>query len=259
LRYTSSARDVGQPPESKSVGAPVRRALRMSLILAFAVTVYAQTAAKTRHAPVSTAKPISEYMRRVGLSYLEQIDDFERECKGERDACFSALDRWDRVFEALEERITISLSEPGRPAGDKPFFELLRQAKDSTYFSRNAALARSDEPWWLDISANCRNRAHSDALDGTYNTSDDVCEINVNQQVLAHAFRTQTNCESEGFAWKEGAGPIGGRGACHAHFKTTLPDSTDLPHDCLMCQWRTQAECESAGFSWWDGACHAQK
>lgn len=231
----------------------------MLLIPELMVAVFAQTATKKVHKPVPTAKSISGYMRRVGLLYLEQIDDFERECKGKRDACSSALDRWNRVFEALENRITISLSEPERPAGDRPFFELLKHAKDSTYFSLNAALARSDEPWWLDISANCRDRAHSDALDGIYNASDGVCESNVNQQVFAQVLRTQTKCEGEGFTWKEGAGPTGEKGACHAHFRIALPDGTDLPHDCLMCQWRTQAECESAGFSWWDGGCHAQK
>jgi hypothetical protein len=237
----------------------MRHALCILLVPVLMVAVFAQTATKTLHKPVSTAKPISGYMRRVGLLYLEQIDNFERECKGERDACSSALDRWNRAFEALEDRITISLSELGRPAGDKPFFELLKHAKDSTYFSLNAAFARSDDPWWLDISANCRNRAHGDALDGTYKASDGVCEINVNQQVFAQVFRTQTKCESEGFTWEERAGSIGSKGACHAHFRIAPPDSTDLPHDCLMCQWRTQAECESAGFYWWDSACHAQK
>jgi hypothetical protein len=198
-------------------------------------------------------------MRRVGLLYLEQIDNFERECEGEREACSSALDRWSRSFEPLEDRITISLSEPGHPAGDKPFFELLKEAKDSTYFSLNAAFAHSHAPWWSDISSNCRKLAHGDALDGTYSAGDGVCEVNVDQQVLADVLRTESKCEGEGFHWDEGAGPIGGKGACRAHFRIALPDSADLPHDCLMCQWRTRSECESAGFYWWDSACHAQK
>jgi hypothetical protein len=106
-----------------------------------AFTAFAQTATKPA---VSTAKPISGYMRRTGLSYLEQIEDFQRECDGLKDTCSAALDRWPRIFEAMEDRITVTLSEPKRSAGDQPFFELLKHAKDSRMYSFTLASLHQD-------------------------------------------------------------------------------------------------------------------
>jgi len=200
----------------------MRRALYLPLILAFTVSVFAQTATKT---PDSTAKPISEYMRRTGLSYLEQIDDFQRECDGLKDTCSAALDRWPRIFEAMEDRITITLSESKRSAGDKPFFELLKHAKDSEMYSFLLAFRLQDHKKsyttkktldrWLETASTCKLLAHRTALDGIYNASADVCAIEY-KQIEECQSRHQG---SDGFYWD---------GVCHTDAEVDAANQADL-------------------------------
>lgn len=199
----------------------MRHALYLPLIFGFTVTVFAQTATKP---PVSTAKAISGYMRRTGLSYLEQIDDFQRECDGLKDSCAAALDRWPRTFEAMEDRITITLSESQRSAGDQPFFELLKHAKDSeiSTFSLAFQLRDSKKSYSTkktldmrsELSSTCKLLAHRIALDGIYNASADVCAIK---------YKEIEECRSrhqgaDGFYWE---------GVCHTVDQTDVADQAD--------------------------------
>jgi len=107
----------------------MRRALYLLLIFAITFTGLAQTAATTPDKTVSVTKPISEYMRQVGLLYLEQIDNFKRECGNVNLPLGDSCDSWIRILEALDDRITIAISKPDRPAGDRPFFELLKRTE----------------------------------------------------------------------------------------------------------------------------------
>jgi hypothetical protein len=80
-------------------------------------------------------------MREVGLTYLEEIENLQSECtengrlggtlEVRADSCDSALDRWNKVFDALERRIDLTLRESRRPAGDVPFFKLLQDTRYS--------------------------------------------------------------------------------------------------------------------------------
>jgi hypothetical protein len=112
----------------------------MTLLLAFlTVSAVSQTTPKP--------KPISNYMREVGLIYIEEVDNLENECmenghlgsgslEARADRCDAALDRWDKLFDALERRIDLTLRESRRPAGDIPFFKLLQNTRlgESIFF-----------------------------------------------------------------------------------------------------------------------------
>jgi hypothetical protein len=238
-----------------------------ALVFCFgALASLAQTAPTKPHATPSK-KPISEYMRQVALSYLEKVDEFKRECYQRNDTCGTAFDaRWDKAFEAFEDRITITLSEPRRPAGDAPFYELLKHVK----FSTRAYLSTSHLYWsaweeekekhpnspmgwpvqdelkkkvgrWREVSITCQVLAHSDALDGLYTSTDDQCESKLYQQV-----HDDLN--------KDGGVPEAGS-ASKAPRKEEKPLS---PREAVARSWHTQAYCEKDGFIWKDGECHAQ-
>lgn len=79
-----------------------------------------------------TRKPLSDYMREVGLIYVETMERFRAECDKHPDK-FCDPDDYRSAFESLDSRIEITLSHAGRPSGDKPFFDLLQAAYTKFY------------------------------------------------------------------------------------------------------------------------------
>jgi len=177
---------------------------------------------QTQSQPTSVAgqpepKPISEYMRRVGLLYLEQIDNFKRECGNVNLPLGDSCDSWVRVLESLDDRITVTLSKPERLAGDRPFFELLKRVEDAMHkvnihafllaYDPNVDIENERKvfPIWIHIASTCSDLAHSEALSGIYTANEGECEINFDRQVAFELHQRQAQCESKGRNWQNGA------------------------------------------------------
>jgi hypothetical protein len=229
---------------------PGRGCVGLALLLVLlAVSASSQTTPKP--------KPISNYMRGVGLVYIEQIEDFDRRCGEEaddskQDQCHAALDGWDRVFQTLEDRIELTLSESSRPAGDKPYFTLLKSTNHAEHLRllmcnslryhisdaerQQARLPpeSTDKKKLLRYTiaySNCHSRARADIKLGFYYAEDDMCDNNeVARKSLGLPPELPEPVEPPEFTGKE----------AEAH------------------SWKTQASCEREGFTWAGGVCHAK-
>jgi hypothetical protein len=112
---------------------------------------------------------ISQYLRQVGILYLETINDLSRDCsEPHSDACLAATDRWDSAMATLEDRVNITLSESRRPEGDAVFWELLKNASFSKHMYLMDAYLSRENTKWLVASEICPETAHRIALDGEY-------------------------------------------------------------------------------------------
>lgn len=204
-------------------------------------------------------KPISNYMREVGLIYIEHIDDFDRTCGEEgddskRDVCSAALDRWDRVFQVLEDRIDLTLRESKRPAGDRPYFALLKNTKEAEHLRlmtknmlryhlsaterKEASLPpeRTEErrlQKYFIAYTNCYPRARDDIKSGFYLAEDDMCD----DDEVAHK-RLGLPLEPP-----EAVEPV------------KPPEFAGKEAEARS--WKTQTACEKAGWAWMNGVCHA--
>jgi hypothetical protein len=79
--------------------------------------------------PEPKPKPISEYMRRVGLIYVERLEEDRRVCLDDWSTAFTCMK--DEPYKAVEDRVEITLSRGDHPEGDKPLFVLLKYTKDA--------------------------------------------------------------------------------------------------------------------------------
>jgi hypothetical protein len=95
---------------------------------------------QTTKLPVEHPLPVSHYMRKTGVVYLSRLSDFERDCETSYEECKRASDSLDRLMSPLEQQINIDLDEKGRPAGDLPYFDLLKRTRrnESMYLSAHA-------------------------------------------------------------------------------------------------------------------------
>lgn len=134
------------------------------LTLAAAMLVSSAFAKPAKPAP----KPLSDYMRRVGILYLEQVEelttDCDSDCKG----------RWSKAMDGIQDRIEITLSESKRPSGDKPFYELLR----STRWARNTYVESGPDTRkaWSSVYIRCSAYAHTVAKEGELFDGDGGCD-----------------------------------------------------------------------------------
>jgi len=102
------------------------RALRLIGISLCFVPILASAQTKQE-----ASKPVSRYMRDMGILSLETVERLSRDCAKDGD-CIS---RWETTISGLEDRINLELSEGKRPSGDIPFWDFLRTEKwvQSTY------------------------------------------------------------------------------------------------------------------------------
>jgi hypothetical protein len=136
----------------------------------------------------SRIKPVSQYMRKVALIYLEKVDDFMSRCLAEvSDAC--ATDEWEKILGPLEDRIQINLtgrgykkSPTGDLSGDEGLFSLLRSAKFETEILASKVGTphfnpESDEfKEQVEIASTCKAYAHFDAVNGTFQVKQICCD-----------------------------------------------------------------------------------
>ena len=102
------------------------------MLLVCILSALAQDKPASLHKNANTPKilPVSQYLRQIGIMYLETITDLSKDCsEPHSNACSSALDRWDSTMQGLEDRVNITLSEGRRPAGDAKLWLLLENAK----------------------------------------------------------------------------------------------------------------------------------
>ena len=80
--------------------------------------------------------PVSKYVRKVGVLYLQTIDDFDKHCDGQmsnaavQSECSAAMVNWDSAFDQLEKMVDVELSD-SKSIGDLRTWDLLKYAKTS--------------------------------------------------------------------------------------------------------------------------------
>ena len=162
----------------------------------------------------SAQRPVSRYMREVGITYLEHVSDLHDRCLKGYTVCEEILDEWDKSFAALEDRIEITLSEKGTPLGDKDFFQLLKDTKDTTRsflyawqdeFSdvKNRTEKKKRRAFWSNVYATCYASAHTVALQGAMFPND--CNDDMMDQVRRDLSQiTESECKDDGWKWVDG-------------------------------------------------------
>ncbi|SRR5260370_37199810 len=220
-------------------------------------------------------KPISNYMREVGLTYLEEVDNLQSECMenghlgGKLDAradnCDSALGRWDKVFDALERRIDLTLRESRRPAGDIPLFKLLRDTRvgESIFFRSSNILLRQDDThrrFGKDIISP-EKEAKEKELNDEYLGAYENCKIHAEQDIKGGF--------TEAYARRQSSATVATDDDNCLKGGQRIPSPPKMGKDADTCSkrnsceaearsWTTQASCEREGFAWVDGVCHAR-
>jgi hypothetical protein len=122
------------------------------------------TTTKTR-----TSEPISGYMRRVGLLYVENLDELTYDC-AKNDDCEG---HWQSSMDAIQNRIEITISESKRPPGDAVYFILLKNARRAVDTFKTGNFNSANHPAWGIAASVCVGSAKSMAVDtGVYEYSD---------------------------------------------------------------------------------------
>jgi hypothetical protein len=138
-------------------------------------------------------KPISHYMRSVGILYLEKIDRFEKACT-DLDGIDTCMDRWDDTFEPINSRVQLTMDEGDRPAGDKPFWDTLQTTANAYHITWSSlwmaiktknpvkekeAMERAGK--FQDVGMTCRREAKEQIHTGYF--ANDVCDAAVKKSL----------------------------------------------------------------------------
>jgi hypothetical protein len=112
-------------------------------------------------------KPVSKYMRDMGILYLETLEQLTPECGKKRidDDCMT---RWESTMTSIEDRVDIQLSDKSRrsSSGDSLYWELLKNVRYARKFYIVAY--PTEQKAWLHAYVSCQVQAHSIALDGDF-------------------------------------------------------------------------------------------
>jgi len=156
-----------------------------TVVLAAMLTISAVSQAKPKHLP------ISNYMRELGLTYLEETQDLADRCEDPTSKCSAVIDNWKKKMEAIEKRADLALDEAHRPAGDTAFFNLLvrTRTEEEIYFTGTVIVGKEDLDIHLAGYLNCQRHAKEDMNKGITNAillsdktvleTDDKCEAGV--------------------------------------------------------------------------------
>jgi hypothetical protein len=151
-------------------------------VLAAMLTMSAVSQAKPKHLP------ISNYMREVGLTYLEEVQDLADSCQDPTSKCSAVIDGWKKRMDAIERRADLALDEAHRPAGDAAVFKLLvrTRTEEEIYFTKTIILGKEELDIHLAGYLNCQRHAKEDLKKGITNAillsdktvteTDDECE-----------------------------------------------------------------------------------
>jgi hypothetical protein len=214
-------------------------------------------------------------MREVGLTYLEEIENLQSECtenwrlggtlEARADSCDSALDRWNKVFDALERRIDLTLRESRRPAGDVPFFKLLQDTRvgESIFFKNSNLLFRQDDThirFGKDIISPDKEATQKELSD-QYLAGYTNCKVHAEQDIKSGFTEAYARMQSSATVATDDDNCLKGG--------QRIPSPPRVGKDADTCSkrnsceaearsWTTKASCEREGFAWVDGVCHAK-
>ena len=139
--------------------------MRTAVLVAM-LTLSAVSHAKPKHLP------ISNYMREVGLTYLEEVQDLADMCEDStKKECSTVIDDWKKRMDAIERRADLALDGAHRPAGDAAFFNLLvrTRTEEEIYFTGTIILGKEDLDIHLAAYLNCQRHAKEDMKKGITN------------------------------------------------------------------------------------------
>ncbi|MGA2336282.1 MAG: hypothetical protein WBQ19_04495 [Terriglobales bacterium] len=188
-RFGSLACKIG-PAAGIEISAKKENGMKMmkTAVLAAMLTMSAVSQAKPKHLP------ISNYMREVGLTYLEEVQDLADRCEDPTSKCSAVVDGWKKRMDAIERRADLALDEAHRPPGDTAFFKLLVRTRTEAqiYFTGTIILGKEDLDQHLAGYLNCQRHAKEDMKKGITNAillsdntvleTDDECEGGVKRQ-----------------------------------------------------------------------------
>jgi hypothetical protein len=222
----------------------------------------------------SKPKPISNYMREVGLNYLEEVENLQDKCTERKehenlgesaDNCESALERSEKIFAALERRIDLTLRESKRPSGDKPFFKLLQDTRvgESIYLRSGNILFRQDDAhirFGKDIISP-EKEAKEKELNDTYLSAYTNCNVHAEQDIKSGFTEAYSRMQSSTTVATDDDNCLKGG--------QRIPSPPKVEKDADTCSkrnsceaearsWTTQPSCEREGFAWVEGVCHAK-
>jgi hypothetical protein len=140
--------------------------MKTAVLLAM-LTMSAVSQAKPKHLP------ISNYMREVGFTYLEEVQDLAHRCEDPTSKCSAVIDAWKKRMDAIERRANLALDEAGRPAGDTAFFNLLvrTRTEEEIYFTGTIIIGKEDLDIHLVGYLNCQRHAKEDMKKGITNAT----------------------------------------------------------------------------------------
>jgi len=155
--------------------------MKTALVVAM-LTMSAVSQGKPKHLP------ISDYMREIGLTYLEGVHDLAHRCEDPTSKCSAVIDAWKKRMDAIERRANLVLDEAHRPAGDAVFLKLLvkTRTEEEIYFTGTIIIGKEDLDIHLVGYLNCQRHAKEDMKNGFTNAillsdktaleTDDECE-----------------------------------------------------------------------------------
>lgn len=230
-------------------------------------------------------QPISPFMRKTGILYLDQLDDFQRKCYAGVDACQAVVtDEMKRTLDSLQDNISIDLDEPGRPSGDNPYFSLLRSVRQAEYIylskvfglevdaetagvSPEAKRYKAEQTArWNHVYASCYSTTREMAKTGSYSSSSaENCNKMIIESEGQDTLSLKQLCENIGALWQDGQ--------CHAKApqipqiapaqqtdpKPHPPTETLTGKEAEARSWHTEKYCKKHHFTWRDGVCHAKE
>ncbi len=112
---------------------------------------------------------VSKSVRKVGVLYLQTIDEFDKHCDGQMSDptvqanCSAAMADWDSTFDQIEKMMDIELSD-SKSIGDRRTWELLKQTKVSKAIYLRGFLLNGDQgraimETWMHAMSTCRTYA----------------------------------------------------------------------------------------------------
>jgi hypothetical protein len=130
-------------------------------------------------------KPISNYIREIGLTWMEKASDLQDLClssKKTTEDCYDAVEQTNKELEMIQRRVDLKLRESQQPEGDGVMFKLLQDVKtslsiDMKNLANGLALndmgVRKDDPQRLKIIA----------IGKRYGDAFTVCKIHAEQNI----------------------------------------------------------------------------
>jgi hypothetical protein len=122
------------------------------------------------------SRPVSRYMRDIGILYLERVESLTLDCGKKSTYDSDCMSDWESTMEGLEDRVNVELSDKSRrrSSGDVPFWDLLKSVK----YARKVYVTvdPDQQKAWSRAYVTCHAYAHTVALEGEYFNGDGGCE-----------------------------------------------------------------------------------